>query len=654
MVDFLRHKDAIDLEKNIAAKVEKVLEIVADMFFSNKLSGAFEVMQYGEELAEKENYERGLALMKVRMGTFYFFANDNKNAKICFEIGIAKLEELADIQSVAESLPFYSMLDWSLGNYAEALQRSTRSVSLFADAPNKKRFPLALFTLATQHFDLKDYERAEHFYIRSLEVNENIDIETARFKARSYIGLANIAMVKNKREEAENYLMQASHLQENNSDNFGKARTLNDLAKLHREAGNLNTAFEYYRQTIELRENFLDKNPLITSYLDLGELFLDFNHFQEAHLYFTKAIQIAEEKSVRSKIWRSHQLFSKLYKAQNDFEKALFHYEKYVEVKESVLGDEASLKVKNLQSKFESEKAEKEAEIYRLKNVELKTAYEVIEEQNKNIIDSINYAKRIQGAVLPEEKVLRNFLTDFFIYWQPRDIVSGDFYWFAGKEAFDNDIFGDFNTESGTVIAVADCTGHGVPGALMSVMGANILEEIVMRRHITAPNIILYELNRAVRAFLKQEENNIRDGMDIAVIRINKEKTRLDFAGANNGLLIIHENEIGEKIATHIEADRRSVGGLQRNSDNVFTLKSLAVAEYINPIFYLYTDGYADQFGGAEKRKFMRKNLFEILKNMSNLAFDLQKKLLHNNIQDWMVAGNEKQIDDMLIMGLKL
>jgi serine phosphatase RsbU (regulator of sigma subunit) len=652
--DFAEMLDYIKSEQNIKAKVEKLLDLVLEMFFANDLSHTLELLRYGEAICQAENYELGAAQIRVRLASYYYFAADLEKALSIFQEGLVVLEKYNDKKAMAESLPFLSMLQWSIGNYAESLKHSTKAVSLFEEIDDKKRFPLALNSLATQYFDLKDYEKSAHYYHLAVAVNKSVDVETSRYLARSYIGLAGIFMVQKNFKDAEKYLLLAVELQDTVKDNYGKARSLNDLAKIQKETGNLDAAMNFYVQTIKLREGFLDKNPLITSYLDLGELYLDNDYFEEAKEYFEKAYDLAVAKSAKSKIWRAHELFSRLYKKLRNFEKALLHHEKFVEIKESVLGDEASLKVKNMQSKFESEKAEKEAEIYRLKNVELKSAYSVIEEQNKNIIDSINYAKRIQNALLPEPKKLKTVFSDAFVFWQPRDIVSGDFYWFADKKAYDNDIFGDFGTESGLIIAAADCTGHGVPGALMSVMGINFLEEIVLRKHITAPNLILDELNRSLKALLRNEENNVRDGMDISVLRVTNDKKRVDFAGAMNGMLLVFEDENGEKRTKYFEPDKKSIGGTQKGESFEYKCESFSFDGFNKPVLYLYTDGYADQFGGSEKRKFMRKNLFEILKNMSNLALDLQRELLEQTISDWMREGGEKQTDDMLILGLKI
>ncbi|MCX6296779.1 MAG: SpoIIE family protein phosphatase [Bacteroidetes bacterium] len=222
----------------------------------------------------------------------------------------------------------------------------------------------------------------------------------------------------------------------------------------------------------------------------------------------------------------------------------------------------------------------------------------LIEEKNKDITDSINYAKRIQDSILPEQTLLNSIFTDSFVLFKPKDIVSGDFYWFAEHKGV-------------KIIAVADCTGHGVPGALMSMIGSNILNKLVLENGLTQPDLILNELHEEVRTALKQKENasETNDGMDIAIISITKDQ--LHYSGAHRPLYYITNN-----ILQEIKADKFPIGGIQQEEKRIFTNHVLTLQQ--NDKIYLSSDGFADQFGGESGKKLMTKKFKELLQNIQH------------------------------------
>lgn len=262
---------------------------------------------------------------------------------------------------------------------------------------------------------------------------------------------------------------------------------------------------------------------------------------------------------------------------------------------------------------------------------------QIIQEKNKDIIDSINYAKRIQNAILPSPEARQQLFPDSFILFKPRDIVSGDFYWYA-------------EAEGKKIMAAVDCTGHGVPGAFMSMIGNAFLNEIVNKRGITEPGSILSELRHLVISTLKQSagEGENKDGMDISLIVYDPKTNQLQYAGANNPLWICTE-ENGEKKFVTVKPDKRPIGYFQGRglpfTNNVVEFKK-------GDSFYLFTDGFADQFGGPSGKKFKYKQLQEELLGMQDKTMEQQKEILDSKFELW--KGNLEQVDDMLIIGLKL
>ncbi|TAD95555.1 MAG: hypothetical protein EAZ97_15300 [Bacteroidetes bacterium] len=266
-------------------------------------------------------------------------------------------------------------------------------------------------------------------------------------------------------------------------------------------------------------------------------------------------------------------------------------------------------------------------------NLELiKTQKKDIEKKNDDITASINYAKRIQTSMLPTIEQIKNSLPESFVFFKPRDIVSGDFYWFQAKKDI---IF----------VAAVDCTGHGVPGAFMSMIGNEILNELVNARHVYSPDLILNQLHIGVKNALRQNENESRDGMDIAICAIHTSTKKLEYAGAMNPFYYIQNFEIKE-----IKADRKAIGGLQKEEFRIFTKHEISLEEATT--FYICTDGFQDQIGGLEKKKFMVKNLRDLLFSMHYLPMDKQYEMLDETFIKWCLTC--KQIDDVLIIGIKL
>lgn len=287
--------------------------------------------------------------------------------------------------------------------------------------------------------------------------------------------------------------------------------------------------------------------------------------------------------------------------------------------------------IKNIFSKTDAEREKKQVEHLHTK---LQVAYHHIEENNKNITDSLNYARLIQQAMLPDKRILNDFFSSSFIIYKPKDIVSGDFYWFHEK---DNKL----------TIAIADCTGHGVPGALMSMIGSALMNEIVSVNGCTQPSKILNRLNSGVRHALKQDSANQRcDGMDIAICTVNKTDKEIEFAGANRHLAYFRKGKEMELI----KGNKFGIGGLHSEDSTIqFTNHAIAYSE--GDVIYMFTDGYADQFGGARGKRMMTRNLFKILERSLSFGLEEQENVLIHWLDKWQ--NNLEQTDDILLLGAR-
>jgi serine phosphatase RsbU (regulator of sigma subunit)/tetratricopeptide (TPR) repeat protein len=284
------------------------------------------------------------------------------------------------------------------------------------------------------------------------------------------------------------------------------------------------------------------------------------------------------------------------------------------------------IEVKNVELEQTQEELKAQRDTLAAKSEELDLAY-------NNIKASITYAKRIQNAILPPISLIQQYLEESFVLYKPRDIVSGDFYWFAPI------------SQQYSVIAAVDCTGHGVPGAFMSMIGDAILTQIVIEKGILSPDLILHELDKGVRLALRKGESDAKDGMDMSLCVIDKEAKIAAFAGAMNPMCFVQNGELHE-----IKADKRAIGGEGAEGFS-FTKHTIDIS--IPTTIYLYTDGFQDQFGGAQGRKFMVKRFRELLFEIHQKPINEQKQLLDDTIENWR-GSTQKQIDDILVMGIKL
>jgi phosphoserine phosphatase RsbU/P len=267
-----------------------------------------------------------------------------------------------------------------------------------------------------------------------------------------------------------------------------------------------------------------------------------------------------------------------------------------------------------------------------LKHLEVISQRDKITAQRKDIIDDIQYSKRIQKAIFPTDEYISKLLREFFILNIPRNIVSGDFYW-AGETGFSK------------IIAVADCTGHGISGAFMTMAGTSFLNEILSLNADIEPDNILFELRKLIMKLLKQkgEEGEAADGMDISLIKFS-DSNKIHFAGANNPLYLIRNSKL-----IIFKGDRMPIG-IHMNFNKHFTNKVIETRP--GDMIYMFTDGYADQFGGLYNKKFRYKQFQDLLLEISTLPLEEQKDKLLRSIKTWQ--GTNEQVDDILILGFKI
>jgi serine phosphatase RsbU (regulator of sigma subunit) len=291
------------------------------------------------------------------------------------------------------------------------------------------------------------------------------------------------------------------------------------------------------------------------------------------------------------------------------------------------------IEVKNSELEQQKEEIQATAENLKEANESIAEQNSLIEKKNLDITDSILYAKYIQEAMLPQMNEIRKALDESFVLFKPKDIVSGDFFWFG-------------ETEEVKIVAAVDCTGHGVPGAFMSMLGSTLLHQVIFEKGLTEADKILNSLNDGVRKSLSQQDSQNRDGMDIALCLIHKKENKIEFAGAKNPLLLIDKKEGLQTI----KGDKFPIGGYQHEGEVNFTRHLIEIKE--STFVCLFSDGFQDQFGGPKGKKYMIRQLKEDFQKIWDKSGLEQQAYLDKKFNDW--KGSQEQLDDILVIGFKV
>jgi len=522
-----------------------------------------------------------------------------------------------------------------------------------------------------------EYELALEYMNKSLVSNKEINNQTGI--ALAYNNLGFLYGKKLNFEEQLKYYKLCLGMREDANDIKLVAYSLNNIGYVYAILDNVDSAFVYYNESVRILEEINDNYGLVFTYTGLGKLNLGLGNVALAKKYAKKSFIISDRIGSPERIMNSASLLSDVYEKELDYNKALKYHKILSSIKDSLSNESIrknttkqafeyqyqkksladslsrmeSQKIKDLKYNQEIEKQKSYTyggliglllmsliiiagfRGYQLKkksNLELADKNKVIEEKSIEITDSINYAKRIQQAILPPNSEFKLALKKCFVFYEPKDIVAGDFYWMQK--------IGD------TILyAAADCTGHGVPGAMVSVVCYNALNRAVKEYGLTKPADILNKTSELVVDTFKRSEDqrNIKDGMDIALCTIDFRKKELQYSGANNPLYLYREGELIE-----IKANKRSVGNSYRKED--FINHTICLNE--NDCVYTFSDGYADQFGGHKGKKFMLKRFKKLLLSINELSMETQYAKIEEEFNAW--KGETFQVDDVCVIGVKI
>jgi serine phosphatase RsbU (regulator of sigma subunit) len=494
---------------------------------------------------------------------------------------------------------------------------------------------LAYLSAGSFHFDLESFQEAFDYFIKSYESFREISDEIGIARSTNNAGMSLHKLGRN--QEGLEYCEKSLEIYERLNLDQGKAKAKRDIGKILEGQGNLEEALVFFKKSLQIREKAHTKKSsgidgIITCHMDIGEILNRMQRTDEAKDHLKKALLLSEASNSLPKLIKIEKLLSDTSKLEGKFDEALQHLELHLELKKDMLGQETENKIKMMQTRYALELANKEAGFEKTKNEELNLAYQKINTINRNLTDSMKYAKRIQTAFLPTMQRFKIAFPESYILNLPKDIVSGDFFWMSQKNGFH-------------LLAVGDCSGHGVPGAFMSMVGISLLNQIVNERGVLQPGKILNQLNLALINNLNEmKDENTVEGIDICLCVFDPGFTHLVFAGARRPLYYFQNGELNE-----IKGTSASIGfdAYTDFSEKCYRLDLQDIDQLV-----LSTDGYADQFGEATGKKLMVNKFKELLAAQSKFGPDEQEAFLRDYFYAW--KGREAQTDDVLVVGLKL
>ena len=616
---------------------------------------AMELALQAKENAEKYNNLIDFHFAQLTIAQLNFWKSSESTPLIIANEALSYFESVNVSLGISRANFICASMYDQFGQYEKAMQHALNAVKateLIDDETNKSD---CYTTLGQIYSRIHDYTNAIQTLNKGLIIRQRIKDDKAAASSLNLIA-RNYVLSKNY-EEAKNYYNQSLTLRESTKDEDGIPWTYLGLASLYSEQENWTLSLEYYQKAEQSNIKHEQRFDVLCL-LGKGKIYLHQANITESIVSLNKALAISQELKITSIQSEVHELLAQAFEKSGDLAQALLHYKTYNQLRQEILSNDKVNTLKNQQIAFSVESAEKEAEIHRLKHVELKNAFDQIaaqhhqlEEKSKEITDSITYAKRIQDAYLPEKDLLTQIFPQAFLLFKPKDIVSGDFYWYSQLNS----------PTPSRIFAAADCTGHGVPGAIMSVICSNALNEVVNNKHIHQPDLILNEVRNMVTAsFKKQGESTQKDGMDIALVRLidSNGKITLQFAGANNPLWIVRKGESSNpseniiSTGTHhlieIKADKQPIGIYEKM--NPFTLHQMDLQS--GDTIYSFSDGYADQFGGTFGKKMKYKPLKDLILSIQDKDMSEQNTILYNAYNDW--KRNFEQIDDVCMIGVRV
>jgi serine phosphatase RsbU (regulator of sigma subunit) len=574
------------------------------------------------------------------------------------------------------------------GNFVGGLDSYHDALKLYEELNDSVGIARSLNNIAYVHHNMADFPLAAEYYEKSMNITRALG-DTASV----LITMGNIASVKSFMHDTDGAVsIYREIVLKPNKDSLGAGRVnaMANLGMIYLDRHQLDSAYYFLIGSKSIRELNGDKRGMCLTYLSLSRYWLVMKGMDSARYYVNTAHALATEIGSNDLLKRSTDGLYRYFRAAGNYKDALHYYELHIALRDTIFNQDVKTATirKNISYQYEKQKiadsleaanrdkmtqlelAESEAQLnqantqrfaliviavlvaivafvifnrYRdtqRKNTiieaqksEVEFQKSLVDQKNSEILDSINYARRLQNAILATDNEIQKSLPESFILYLPKDIVAGDFYFFE-------------TTSDSVFIAAADCTGHGVPGALVSVVCANALTRAVKEFNLTQPGKILDKVNELVQETFSRSESSIHDGMDISLLRIPSkrgDKFACEWAGALNSLVYFMDGALHEK-----KGDKQPVGKFEGTKAFITHTIEMKKGVFIS----LFTDGYPDQFGGPKGKKFKYNRLKELLGTLSDQDASRQKSVLHKTFDEW--RGTLDQVDDVCVIGVRL
>lgn len=679
-------------------RLEKIIKLSLLTTFLLIVYSFSAVNQTKINILEQELYSQTSDSLKIKILVDLCWEYRNSEPQKSIEYGLMAIEksmQYNDYENLVKVHSFIGVAYRILGNYSKSTDYYFNGLELSIKHNLLEQQGFAYINIANLHIYQEYYNTALENLTRALSIAEQLKNQTML----SYVYL-NFGRAKLQMKDFQGALsdfVKTTEIRKEINLTEGLPVCYKYLGDVYFAVDNVELAFDNYDKALELVDKQQDRDLYANILVKKAELFLKSKSWNNAKINAENSLHIAKEigakltvrdalgvlykVSIQSDDYRRASEYLIMINQYNDTlfsqqlsEKLFFleyQYEKQKKESEiDLLNKEKTIKELSLQrantfnvallvilflviivfvivlialkqrkeqnTKLEQQHAEneKQRESIEKKNKHLEQAYGVIEGYIGKMTDSIRYAKRIQDAVMPSLSITKNYFTDYFCFYKPKDFVSGDFYWFAQK----NNVL---------YFAVADCTGHGVPGAFMSIIGLDLLNQALNQQEVLETNEIVEFLNSELlrKLHFEQEELVLKDSMDIALCSVNLSSSQLKYCGALIPFVLVRD-----KTLIELKSDYASVGTSKKLFKKPFSQQTIDLLP--NDWIYLFSDGFMDQIGGNDGRKFMRSNFNETLIGLSNASGNTQKDELDSIFTSW--KGNNEQIDDVLILGLKV
>lgn len=653
--------------------IEKKIDFILNINYSLLLQKeSLFHLHTGYAIAKNSDSEILVINVLSKIANYYYSIGNNDSALYYNENEIEKLNKINNSKELFNAYFLNSILKHIKQKTNEEFEVNKKLIELAEKIGEEKYLARSYNRMSWLFYSTGDYKKCINYSEKSLKISLKLNNNEEVLQSYQLLGNANLHL--NYTDLAMEYFERGLNTGENFNNIKYKKQFLSSIGGLYYKLGNDSEALKYYLKALNESNKKEDEIYLNNN---IGSTLMNLERYSEAKPYLVEAYFSARNSgSNKEGMLNASFNLAEVYEQLGDYKSAIDYLDIYVNLNDSINNVQNSKNLSEIEAKYQNEKKEKQNEILneRLKSKSMQMYFAlggilllcglvffvirglkqkqranfkleeknkiieekslIVEEQHNDIKSSIKYAERIQQAILPPDKLWKSILPKSFLLYQPKDVLSGDFYWVE-------------ETTDYVFVAAADCTGHGVPGALMSIVNYNLLNRAVLEKGLTKAGEILDNVNEWLTLSLHQtfQESTVRDGMDLSLCVINKKTKELNFAGAFNSIYILRNNAIEELIP-----DKQPVGAFIEDSIKPFTNRYTTLTN--NDVVYMFTDGYADQFGGEKGKKFKYKNLQNLLLGIHQLPFDEQKTLAAKRISDW--KGNLEQVDDILLIGFQL